>query len=77
MCVTEKIPVVVFFWDDAPDEWLSRLRGRAVPSGATLDDAREERWRPPASVDGPEKMSAARSAKRLTSDVATEENNDE
>jgi enoyl-[acyl-carrier protein] reductase II len=26
MCVTEKVPVVVFFWDDAPDEWLSRLR---------------------------------------------------
>jgi enoyl-[acyl-carrier protein] reductase II len=25
-CVTEKAPVVVFFWDDAPDEWLSRLR---------------------------------------------------
>ena len=26
VCVTEKAPVVVFFWDDAPDEWLSRLR---------------------------------------------------
>jgi enoyl-[acyl-carrier protein] reductase II len=26
MCVAEKVPVVVFFWDDAPDEWLSRLR---------------------------------------------------
>src|ERR1700729_571387 len=26
VCVTEKTPVVVFFWDDAPDEWLSRLR---------------------------------------------------
>ena len=26
VCVTEKVPVVVFFWDDAPDEWLSRLR---------------------------------------------------
>jgi enoyl-[acyl-carrier protein] reductase II len=25
-CVTEKVPVVVFFWDDPPDEWLSRLR---------------------------------------------------
>ena len=26
VCVKEKAPVVVFFWDDAPDEWLSRLR---------------------------------------------------
>jgi NAD(P)H-dependent flavin oxidoreductase YrpB (nitropropane dioxygenase family) len=25
-CVAEKVPVVVFFWDDPPDEWLSRLR---------------------------------------------------
>ena len=25
-CVEEKVPVVVFFWDDPPDEWLSRLR---------------------------------------------------
>src|SRR6201987_2267917 len=26
VCVTEKVPVVVFFWDDAPDQWLSRLK---------------------------------------------------
>jgi NAD(P)H-dependent flavin oxidoreductase YrpB (nitropropane dioxygenase family) len=26
VCVTERVPVVVFFWDDPPDEWLSRLR---------------------------------------------------
>ena len=26
VCVTEKVPVVVFFWDHAPDAWLSRLR---------------------------------------------------
>ena len=26
ICVAEKVPVVVFFWDDPPDEWLSRLR---------------------------------------------------
>src|SRR5205814_9573327 len=26
VCVAEKVPVVVFFWDEAPDEWLSRLR---------------------------------------------------
>jgi len=26
VCVAEKVPVVVFFWDDVPDEWLSRLR---------------------------------------------------
>ena len=26
VCVTEKVPVVAFFWDDPPDEWLSRLR---------------------------------------------------
>ena len=26
MCVREKAPVVAFFWDDPPDEWLSRLR---------------------------------------------------
>src|ERR1700758_2810450 len=26
VCVTEKVPVVVFFWDDPQDDWLSRLR---------------------------------------------------
>jgi enoyl-[acyl-carrier protein] reductase II len=26
VCVTEKVPIVVFFWDDVPDEWLSCLR---------------------------------------------------
>jgi enoyl-[acyl-carrier protein] reductase II len=26
VCVTEKAPVVVFFWDDPTDELLSRLR---------------------------------------------------
>jgi NAD(P)H-dependent flavin oxidoreductase YrpB (nitropropane dioxygenase family) len=26
VCVSEKVPVVVFFWDDPPDEWLSCLR---------------------------------------------------
>jgi NAD(P)H-dependent flavin oxidoreductase YrpB (nitropropane dioxygenase family) len=26
VCVAEKVPVVAFFWDDPPDEWLSRLR---------------------------------------------------
>jgi NAD(P)H-dependent flavin oxidoreductase YrpB (nitropropane dioxygenase family) len=26
VCITEKVPVVAFFWDDPPDEWLSRLR---------------------------------------------------
>jgi enoyl-[acyl-carrier protein] reductase II len=26
VCVAEKVPVVVFFWDDVPDDWLSRLR---------------------------------------------------
>ena len=26
VCVAEKAPVVAFFWDDPPDEWLSRLR---------------------------------------------------
>src|SRR5262245_11819919 len=26
ICVMEKVPIVVFFWDDAPDEWLLRLR---------------------------------------------------
>jgi enoyl-[acyl-carrier protein] reductase II len=26
ICVAEKVPVVVFFWDDPPDDWLSRLR---------------------------------------------------
>jgi NAD(P)H-dependent flavin oxidoreductase YrpB (nitropropane dioxygenase family) len=24
--VAEKVPVFVFFWDDPPDDWLSRLR---------------------------------------------------
>ncbi len=26
VCVREKVPVVAFFWDDPPEEWLSRLR---------------------------------------------------
>jgi enoyl-[acyl-carrier protein] reductase II len=26
VCAAEKVPVVVFFWDDAPEEWLSRLQ---------------------------------------------------
>src|SRR4029077_2083374 len=26
VCVAEKVPVVVFFWDAPPDDWLSRLR---------------------------------------------------
>ena len=26
MCIAERVPVVVFFWDDPPDEWLSSLR---------------------------------------------------
>src|SRR5215469_9168234 len=26
VCVAEKVPVVVFFWDFPPDEWLARLR---------------------------------------------------
>jgi len=26
VCVAEKVPVVVFFWDDVPDDWLSRLQ---------------------------------------------------
>jgi len=26
ICVEERVPVVVFFWDDPPDDWLSRLR---------------------------------------------------
>jgi NAD(P)H-dependent flavin oxidoreductase YrpB (nitropropane dioxygenase family) len=26
VCVAEKVPVVVFFWDDPPDDWLARLR---------------------------------------------------
>src|SRR6516162_1951808 len=26
VCATEKVPVVVFFWDDPPDAWLSRLQ---------------------------------------------------
>ena len=30
VCVAEKVPVVVFFWDDAPDEWLSRLRAAGI-----------------------------------------------
>ena len=30
VCVTEKVPVVVFFSDDAPDEWLSRLRAAGI-----------------------------------------------
>ena len=26
VCVAERVPVVVLFWDDPPDDWLSRLR---------------------------------------------------
>src|SRR4029077_18736075 len=30
ICVAEKVPVVAFFWDDPPDEWLSRLRAVGI-----------------------------------------------
>jgi enoyl-[acyl-carrier protein] reductase II len=30
VCVAEKVPVVAFFWDDPPDEWLSRLRAVGI-----------------------------------------------
>src|ERR1700733_13295379 len=30
VCVAEKVPVVAFFWDDPPDEWLSRLREAGI-----------------------------------------------
>src|SRR5215470_17734599 len=46
VCVAEKVPVVVFFWDDPPDEWLSRLRAAGtriwfqVGSVAEARDAR-------------------------------------
>ena len=30
VCVAEKVPVVTFFWDDPPDEWLSRLRAVGI-----------------------------------------------
>jgi len=39
VCVAERVPVVVFFWDDAPDEWLSRLRaaGMSIERDAAED----------------------------------------
>jgi len=30
VCVREKVPVVTFFWDEPPDEWLSRLRAAGI-----------------------------------------------
>ena len=30
VCIDEKAPVVVFFWDDPPDDWLTRLRAAGV-----------------------------------------------
>jgi enoyl-[acyl-carrier protein] reductase II len=53
VCVAEKVPVVVFFWDDPPDDWLSRLRAAGshiwfqVGSVAEARAARR-RWRPSA-----------------------------
>jgi nitronate monooxygenase len=32
VCVAERVPVVVFFWDDPPDDWLSRLRAAMTVS---------------------------------------------
>jgi nitronate monooxygenase len=30
VCVAEKVPVVAFFWDDPPDEWIARLRAVGI-----------------------------------------------
>jgi len=43
VCVREKVPVVAFFWDDPPDEWLSRLRAAGSDiwfQVGTVDEAR-------------------------------------
>jgi NAD(P)H-dependent flavin oxidoreductase YrpB (nitropropane dioxygenase family) len=46
VCVAEKVPIVVFFWDDPPNDWLSRLRAAGshiwfqVGSVAEARDAR-------------------------------------
>jgi NAD(P)H-dependent flavin oxidoreductase YrpB (nitropropane dioxygenase family) len=68
VCVAEKVPVVVFFWDDPPDEWLSRLReagihiwfqvGSVAEARAALTwrpgarSARQRGWRPQSSQCG-------------------------
>ena len=33
----------MFFWDDAPDEWLSRLRA-AEASNSIVDDGANHEW---------------------------------
>jgi NAD(P)H-dependent flavin oxidoreductase YrpB (nitropropane dioxygenase family) len=40
--ITEKVPVVAFFWDDPPGEWLSRLRaaGSHIWFHGSGDDAK-------------------------------------
>ena len=58
ICVAERVPVVVFFWDDAPDERLSRLRA----AGSHI-------WLQVGSVDEP-KAVVRRGAKGWSSKAA-------
>jgi len=43
VCVVEKVPVVVFFWDDPPDDWLSRLRASGCHIWFQVGSAAEAR----------------------------------
>ena len=43
VCVAEKVPVVVFFWDDPPDDWLSRLRASGCHIWFQVGSAAEAR----------------------------------
>jgi enoyl-[acyl-carrier protein] reductase II len=48
ICVMEKVPIVVFFWDDVPDEWLSRLRAAGSHvwfQVGSVDEAKAALWR--------------------------------
>ena len=43
VCVAEKVPVVVFFWDDPPDDWLWRLRASGCHIWFQVGSAAEAR----------------------------------
>ena len=65
VCVAEKVPVVTFFWDDPPGEWLSRLRAAGSNIGF-----KSAAWtkRKPLSDAGPKGLS--RKAARLAATTA-------
>jgi NAD(P)H-dependent flavin oxidoreductase YrpB (nitropropane dioxygenase family) len=43
VCVAERVPVVVFFWNQPPDAWIARLHGAGVKVWMTVGSVRQAR----------------------------------